>query len=283
MKKIYFALACCLNICFSAYSQIVTHGFESPNITVGPTGTWAVHANDVPSAFFRLTINSSDVYAGNGAAEFTVPLPYPSGGVGSQLISPLFSVTSGITYQVSFWVKVKNGPMNLFLNIRPDQALYFGGPSSAFYQNINLSSTSYIKITTSFTASQTGSVAVGFMSVGPPPPVTTANSIYVDDIDIRQLIPTSVSSISAIEKKVVKKVFVSPSKQSIVIEFADDFSGNLEAQLLDLNGRIILSKELNVSGNNNILSFETAVRAKGIYFIRILGKNGYYSTHKVSF
>ena len=58
------------------------------------------------------------------------------------------------------------------------------------------------------------------------------------------------------------------------IQFANTKAGNYRVELVDANGKIVQSKSINIAGINNLVEISlTGILAKGIFVVRIVGKN----------
>lgn len=64
-------------------------------------------------------------------------------------------------------------------------------------------------------------------------------------------------------------VFPNPVTDALYLELNAALSGKASAEILDLQGRIILSQELSLAGGNNRISINSSNLSKGIYILRI--------------
>jgi hypothetical protein len=64
-------------------------------------------------------------------------------------------------------------------------------------------------------------------------------------------------------------VFPNPVADALYLELNAALSGKASAEILDLQGRIILSQELSLAGGNNRISINSSSLSKGVYILRI--------------
>jgi hypothetical protein len=70
-------------------------------------------------------------------------------------------------------------------------------------------------------------------------------------------------------------VYPNPAEEVINISLSSEIEGMMNMQIIDLNGKVVLSRnEMNISGGNNTYQIPVNALAAGIYTLRLIAANG---------
>jgi PKD repeat protein len=90
------------------------------------------------------------------------------------------------------------------------------------------------------------------------------NNIYLDDINLN-----IISGIEDINNNSSFNIFPNPTQGNITLQFANEISGDVKIDILDLTGKTIYNKTLNQNAANSInINLGSAV-AKGMYLVNV--------------
>jgi hypothetical protein len=86
--------------------------------------------------------------------------------------------------------------------------------------------------------------------------------------------PARVISETLLSKEESIKIFPNPSQGQFKVQLVNFAVGAAEVNIVDGKGSILKKSQINVTTNNNTLSFDLSGYAEGLYYIKIINKTG---------
>ncbi|MDZ4759075.1 MAG: T9SS type A sorting domain-containing protein [Bacteroidota bacterium] len=100
--------------------------------------------------------------------------------------------------------------------------------------------------------------------------VTNSNgcSSFSDPLDFKN---TSISDLSGIQSL---GIFPNPANNTITLEFASTTKQTVQLYIIDINGKVVMTQNINAANAKNNINIDLTNFAKGIYLVKLQTNNG---------